>query len=99
MSTTDPTMGPAFDDLVKLQRTADEAHHRLRQLNDACSRIPVNAWSEDQRAAWHVAWRAWVDCVRSVQEAITVYAVEHGEEIRHVDAQVKRAAGHNGPTV
>ncbi|MFF4985502.1 hypothetical protein ACFY3O_36355 [Streptomyces sp. NPDC001046] len=63
MSTTGSDMAPAFDDLVALQRTVDDAHHRLQQLSDVYGRSSVNAWSEEQRAAWHAARNAWVEDV------------------------------------
>ncbi|MDO0930038.1 hypothetical protein QQY24_33745 [Streptomyces sp. TG1A-8] len=58
----------------------------------------MNEWNEDQHAAWHAAWKAWVDDVCSVEEAITVFAFEHGRQIRQVDADVKAVACRPGPT-
>ncbi|MFF7892489.1 hypothetical protein ACFZDI_11345 [Streptomyces sp. NPDC007907] len=90
-------VAPVFEDLVTLQRTADEAHGRVQQLFDDYGRSPVDEWAESQRTAWHTAWKAWVDDVREVQEAISAYAFEQGREIRHVDADVKKAARHPEP--
>ncbi|MEU6688201.1 hypothetical protein [Streptomyces sp. NPDC046832] len=86
-----------FEDLVTLQRTADEAHGRVQQLFDDYGRSPVSEWLETERTAGHTAWKAWVDDVRGVQEAIRAYAFEQGREIRHVDADAKKAARHPEP--
>ncbi|MFE5757530.1 hypothetical protein ACFQ7M_19465 [Streptomyces massasporeus] len=89
-------MAPSFEDLVKLQRTADEAHGRVQQLFDDYGRSPVNEWTEYQRTAWHTACKSWVDDVRGIQEAIREYAFEQGREVRQVDADVKKAARDSG---
>ncbi|WP_437015314.1 hypothetical protein [Streptomyces sp. enrichment culture] len=52
---------------------------------------------ENQRTAWHTAWKAWGDAVRDVQEAVTEYAFEQGSVSRMVDADVKKAARHPEP--
>ncbi|MBB6081610.1 hypothetical protein [Streptomyces paradoxus] len=90
-------MAPTFEDLVTLQRTADGAHTEVQGLYDGYGRTPSSGWTEHQRTAWHTAWKAWVDAVRDVQEAVTAYAFEQGSERRLVDAEVKKAARHPGP--
>ncbi|MFE5754637.1 hypothetical protein ACFQ7M_35950 [Streptomyces massasporeus] len=90
-------MAPSFEDLVTLQRTADETHTEVQRLHDEYGRTPSNGWSEDQRTAWHTAWKTWVHAVRDLQEAVTAYAIEQGSERSMVDAVVKKAAHHPGP--
>ncbi|MEU4469388.1 hypothetical protein AB0G20_37815 [Streptomyces sp. NPDC024017] len=60
--------------------------------------MPANGWTENQRSAWHAAWKAWVDAARDVQAAISDYAVEQGCARRQVEADVKEAAIHPRPT-
>ncbi|MFH8419348.1 hypothetical protein [Streptomyces collinus] len=82
---------------MTLQRRADEAHARVQRLYGEYGRTPAKGWTENQRAAWHTAWKAWIDAVRDVQEAVTAYAFEQGSLRRRVDAEVKKAARHPGP--
>ena len=90
-------MAPTLEDLVTLQRTADEAHARVQRLHDEYGRTSSSEWTENQRTAWHIAWKAWVDAVRDVQEAVTEYTFEQGSVRRMVDADVKKAARHPEP--
>lgn len=90
-------VAPTFEDLVTLQRTADRAHTEVQGLYDAYGCTPSNGWAENQRSAWHTAWKAWVAAVRDAQEAITEYAFERGRQRRLIDAEVKKAARHPGP--
>ena len=90
-------MAPTFDDLVTLQRTADGAHAEVQRLYDAYGRTSSKEWTDVDRVAWQTAWKAWVDAVRDVQEAVTAFADEHRAERGHLEAAVKRAARPSGP--
>ncbi|MFG2811529.1 hypothetical protein [Streptomyces massasporeus] len=85
-------MALAFEDLMTLQRTADEAHTRLQRHYDAYGRTPPSQWTQKQRSEWRAAWAAWVKAVSDLHEAVSAYAAEHDGLQSRVGADVKQAA-------
>lgn len=90
-------MAHTFDELVAKQRAADEAHVRVRHLQDSFGPPTRTKWSGEQNAAWETAWRAWRDLARDVQVAVGEYARAEGTPRNEVEARVKRAARHDTP--
>jgi hypothetical protein len=56
---------------VTLQRIADEAHAQVQQHLDEYGRIPASQWMLKQHTEWRAAWRAWIDAVVDVQDAVS----------------------------
>ncbi|MGW4300397.1 hypothetical protein ACWEHT_11530 [Streptomyces sp. NPDC004646] len=94
-------MAHTFDDLVEMQRAADEAHARVLELQDEHGRpTQGGGWSGDQTEAYEGAWRAWRKAAGEVQAAITAYAKGSGEDRKDrvaVEADVKKRARHPHP--
>ncbi|MFF7857556.1 hypothetical protein [Streptomyces sp. NPDC007904] len=84
-------MAHTFDELVAKQRAAEEAHTRVRQLQDAYGPPTQTTWSGQQTSTWETAWRAWRDLARDVQAAVNEYARAEGMTRHEVEARVKRA--------
>jgi hypothetical protein len=86
-----------FEELVQMQRTADEAHAKVQQLQDDYGRPTAVEWTDEQITTWHTAWKAWRDAARDVQAAVTKHAKEQGVARVQVEADVKKAARHPQP--
>ncbi|KOG22113.1 hypothetical protein [Streptomyces viridochromogenes] len=88
-------MAHTFEELVNLQRAADQAHARVEQLRDEYGPPTQDGgWTDEQTAAYDTAWRAWRDLARDVQAAVTEYAREQGTARNQAEADVKTAARH-----
>ncbi|MFF5980875.1 hypothetical protein ACFY78_18720 [Streptomyces olindensis] len=85
-------MAHTFEELVTMQRTADEAHAQVQQLQDEYGRPTHVEWTDEQVLAWRTAWKAWRDAVDEVQRAVTEHATEQGTARHQVEADVKKAA-------
>ncbi|MFI7500549.1 hypothetical protein ACIBVL_19000 [Streptomyces sp. NPDC049687] len=85
-------MAHTFEELVAMQRLADEAHTRVEGLRDAYGPPTATPWSETQTDTYETAWRAWRDLARDVQAAVTEHAKDEGRPRNEVEAEVKRAA-------
>lgn len=84
-----------FDDLVTMQRTADEAHTHVEQLRDEYGPpTQGDGWTEQQTETYDSAWRDWRRAAASVQAAVTEYAQEQGTARNTVEAEVKAGARH-----
>ncbi|CAM5590548.1 hypothetical protein SPURM210S_07148 [Streptomyces purpurascens] len=80
-----------------MQRTADEAHTKVKQLQDEYGRPTVTEWTDEQTTTWHTAWKGWLDAARDVQAAVTEHATEQGTARNQVEADVKKAVRHPDP--
>ncbi|MEV7793396.1 hypothetical protein AB0O68_15595 [Streptomyces sp. NPDC087512] len=87
-------MAHAFEELVEMQRAADQAHAQVEQLRDQYGPPTAAPWGEQQSQTYETAWRAWRDLARDVQAAVTEYAKELGEARYDAEASVKKAARH-----
>jgi hypothetical protein len=67
------------DDLINLERAAEEARARMAGLTGA---------------EYDAQWKAWRDASAAVQAAITVHATETGENRMGVEMAVKKAVRH-----
>ncbi|MFJ4980302.1 hypothetical protein ACIP6X_34090 [Streptomyces coeruleorubidus] len=84
-------MAQVFEELVQMQRAADEAHTVVEQLQDQHGRPTQTEWTDEQQTSWETAWRAWRDLAGDVQAAITDHAKEQGAARHQVEAEVKAA--------
>jgi uncharacterized protein YukE len=91
-----PPVAHSFDDLVTMQRSADQAHATVEHLRDEYGK-PTTAWTEQQTAAYDEAWKAWRDAATAVQATVTGYAAAEGRPRNEVEADVKKAARHPEP--
>ncbi|MFE8965083.1 hypothetical protein [Streptomyces iakyrus] len=87
-------MAHTFEDLVLMQRAADEAHTAVGQLQGQYGPPTQTAWTDEQQTSWETGWRAWRDLAGDVQEAVTEYAKEQGTPRHQVESDVKRSARH-----
>ncbi|MFJ8106720.1 hypothetical protein [Streptomyces sp. NPDC096132] len=85
-------MAHTFEELVAMQRLADETHTRVEELRDAYGPPTSTPWSETQTDTYETAWRAWRDLARDVQAAVTEYAKDEARPRSDVEAEVKQAA-------
>lgn len=84
-----------FEDLVNMQRTADEVHARVEELRDQYGPPTTDGgWTGEQTDAYDAAWRAWRKAAETVQAAVTEYASEQGTARNEAEADVKTAARH-----
>lgn len=88
-------MAHTFDELVAKQRAADEAHKRVQQLRNAYGPPNRTEWSEQQTATWETARHAWRDLAREVRVAVVEYARAEGRPLGEIEAELRRAAGHD----
>jgi hypothetical protein len=83
-----------FEELVAKQRAADEAHVRVRHLQETYGPPTQTRWSGQQTSTWETAWRAWRDLARDVQLAVSEFARAEGKPRHVVEAEVKQAVRH-----
>ncbi|MFH9413973.1 hypothetical protein [Streptomyces rochei] len=89
-------MAHTLEELVEMQRAADQAHAQVQQLRDQYGPPTAQPWSEQQTETYETAWRAWRDLARDVQAAVTEHAKEQGQLRNEVEAAVKKQARHSG---
>jgi hypothetical protein len=83
-----------FEELVAKQRAADEAHVRVRHLQETYGPPTQTRWSGQQTSTWETAWRAWRDLARDLQLAVSEFARAEGKPRHVVEAEVKQAVRH-----
>ena len=79
-------MAHTFEELVDMQRTADEAHATVRAQRD-----------QGDPSAFDTAWQAWRSLAQDVQAAVTEHAKEQDKMRAGVELEVKREARHGAP--
>ncbi|WP_053748351.1 hypothetical protein [Streptomyces sp. MMG1533] len=84
-------MGHAFEELVEKQRAADQAHHRVDDLNHAYGPPAEHKWSRKQTTTYETAFRAWRDLDRDIRTAVAEYAKEQGRARQEVETDVQTA--------
>ncbi|MDX3555168.1 hypothetical protein [Streptomyces europaeiscabiei] len=87
-------MAHTFEELVEMQRAADQAHARVENLRDDYGPPTAAAWTEQQTSTYETAWRAWRDLARDVQAAVTAYAKTEGRPRNEVEAEVRKTVRH-----
>lgn len=90
-------MAHTFDELVEMQRTADEAHAKVRALRDEYGPPTAQPWSEQQTQTYETAWRAWRDLARDIRAAVTEHAKTEDKPRNEVEAGVKKKVRHPEP--
>lgn len=83
-----------FEDLVKLQRTADQAHAAVLALRDQYGRPSEVEWTDDQTLTYEQAWRDWRKLAAETQTAVTEHAEAEEASRYDVEAKVRQAARH-----
>jgi len=86
-----------FEELVALQRAADEAHTRVEQLRRTYGPPAQERWTGLQSETYETAWRAWRDLARDLQAALGEYASAERRPRTEVEEEVARAARSAGP--
>ncbi|MCL6733274.1 hypothetical protein [Streptomyces neyagawaensis] len=87
-------MAHTFEELVEMQRTADQAHARVENLRDDYGPPTTTPWTPQQTSTYETAWRAWRDLARDAHAAVTDYAKTEGRPRNEVEEEVKRAVRH-----
>lgn len=90
----DPLVAHTFDELVEMQRRADDAHAQVLRLRDDYGPPTQTRWTDQQTVTYETAWRAWRDLARDVQAAVTEYAKEQGEARYDTEVKLKSTARH-----
>ncbi|SDD39153.1 hypothetical protein [Streptomyces prasinopilosus] len=85
-------MTNTFEELVAKQRAVDEAHVRVRHLQETYGPPTDTKWSSMQTTTWETAWRAWRDLARELRTAVSDFARAEGKPRHVVEAEVKQAA-------
>lgn len=83
-----------FEDLVNMQRTADQAHDHVVQLRDQYGRPTAVEWADEQTLAYEQAWKVWREQAAAVQAAVTEHAKDQGAARFQVEADVRKAVRH-----
>ncbi|MBP5922197.1 hypothetical protein F3K32_18255 [Streptomyces sp. LBUM 1483] len=87
-------MAHTFEELVEMQRAADQAHARVENLRDDYGPPTTTQWTQQQTSTYETAWRAWRDLARDVQAAVTDYAKTEGRPRNEVEAEVRKTVRH-----
>lgn len=91
-------MAHTFEDLVSMQRAADEAHARVEQLRDEYGPpTQGDGWTGQQTETYDTAWSTWRDLARDTQAAVTEHAKDQGRPRNEVEADVKAGVRHSAP--
>ncbi|MEU9157818.1 hypothetical protein AB0D59_46640 [Streptomyces sp. NPDC048417] len=90
-------MAHTFDELVEMQRAADEAHGRVLELRDAHGRPTATPWTVEQTEAYETAWLHWRHLAGDVQAAVTAHAGQEDKPRFGVEAAVRAKARHPHP--
>jgi hypothetical protein len=86
-----------FDELVAMQRAADQAYNRVQELRDRHGPPTHTKWTPAQTRTYETALWAWWDLIRNVRAAVTQYAKAEGKERNEVEVALSRAVGHPSP--
>ncbi|MBC9728305.1 hypothetical protein [Streptomyces sp. TRM68367] len=87
-------MAYTFDELIAMQRAAEQAHNRVQELRVQYGPPTHTKWTPTQARTYETAMRAWRDLARDVQAAVAEYAKAQGEQRSEVEAAVKRGTQH-----
>ncbi|MFD8951981.1 hypothetical protein ACFV0B_24350 [Streptomyces xanthophaeus] len=79
------------DDLILLQKRADTAWARLREIQDRHGRPTIEGgWPQEAHTEWQTGKEAWGTQIDAVREAIDAWAQESGQ--RRIDIETRRKA-------
>jgi hypothetical protein len=80
-----------FDELVAMQRAAEQAHNRVVELRERYGPPTHTKWTATESATYETALRAWRDLARDVQTALIEYAKARGETRGDVETALREA--------
>ncbi|MFD7402623.1 hypothetical protein ACFV7R_08090 [Streptomyces sp. NPDC059866] len=84
-------MAHTFEELVEMQRAADEAHTKVLELRDAYGPpTQKGGWTEVQTETYETAWRAWRDLDRDLGATVSEYAKEVGRTRPGIEAELRK---------
>jgi hypothetical protein len=83
-----------FEDLVEMQKAADEAHAHVLELRKAYGRPTKSPWSLEQTETYEKAWKNWRDLAHTVQVAVTAHAKAKDVPRFDVEAAVRTTVRH-----
>jgi hypothetical protein len=86
-----------LDELIQMQRAADQAHTQVLALRDQYGRPTQVEWTDEQTLTYEQAWRDWRQLAVGVQAAVTEYAEAEKKSRFEIEAAVRRAAWHPEP--
>ncbi|MEU6217720.1 hypothetical protein ABZ845_09395 [Streptomyces sp. NPDC047022] len=86
-------MASTFEELVEMQRAANEAQAKASALRELYGPPTVSPWTRQQNDMYETAIRAWRDLERDVQSEMTEYAKEQGRVRGEVEEEVNARAG------
>lgn len=91
-------MEHSFDELVEMQRNADEAHTQVLTLQEKYGRpTQEGGWTDEQTAAYATAWTTWRTLAATAQAAITAHASIEDKPRDAIEDEVKKAVRHPDP--
>jgi hypothetical protein len=83
-----------LEELVQLQRAADQAHAHVQQLRDEYGRPTAVEWTDAQTLTYEQAWKTWREQARVVQAAVTEHAQAEGKPRFEVEAALRKTTRH-----
>ncbi|WP_405958917.1 hypothetical protein [Streptomyces phaeochromogenes] len=90
-------MARTFDELVEMQRAADETHGRVRELGDNYGRSTATPWTPQWTEVYKTVWQHWRDLATEIQAAVPEHAKEQHKPHFGVEAAVRTKARHPEP--
>ncbi|KPI22825.1 hypothetical protein OV320_1282 [Actinobacteria bacterium OV320] len=87
-------MAHTFEELVEMQRLADEAHSRVLEPGDTYGRPTATPWTALQTETYETAWQHWRDLAAQAQAAVTAHAKEQDKPRFGIEAAVRAKAWH-----
>lgn len=87
-------MAHTLDELVTLQRAADQAHAAVLALRDQYGRPTQVEWTDEQTLTYEQAWRDWRQLAVGVQAAVTEHAEAEKKPRFEIEAAVRKSARH-----
>ncbi|MFJ2016415.1 hypothetical protein [Streptomyces nodosus] len=86
-------MATTFEELVEMQRAANEAEAQAAELRERYGPPTLASWTRQQSDLYETAVRAWRDLDRDLQLEITEYTKEHDRTRSDVEAEIQARAG------
>lgn len=86
------------DDLLALQRAADDAHAQVKALSEEYGRpTQEGGWTDEQHETWDAALAVWRDRGAEAQAAVAEHAKATSQDRAKLEAAVKKAVRHPEP--
>lgn len=80
-------------ELIQLQQTADEAHQRVREVQERFGPPTRDGgWTEEQHAEWQAAWDAWLEAAVAIRtRASSDIEMAVKKAVRHPEPETEAA--------